>query len=576
MKNIWIAVMGSVVLAACNNQPLRQGGAYDRIDQELKAASEARKSQGREDAIGQAMMPPVKLDEPVVPKAEPRFDLAVNNAPAGQVFMALVSGTRYSMIFPPELSGALTLNLKGVTVREALESIRDLYGYEYKIQGNRITIQPNTVQARIYQINYLASRRQGVSDMRITSSSPSVVNPGGTSSSGTNTTATATAANTTQTAGGMQVSNVDASRVRTSSDNDFWKELKTALETIVGSGEGRGIVINSMSGVVMVKALPSELRAVEKYLKATQLMVERQVMLEAKILEVSLNASFQTGVNWAAFGKKYSIGTAATGASLSGDKAFALAGNAAGGSKVASQVGKSGALATSATGNGFFGLAFQASDFAALISFLETQGDIQVLSSPRIAAVNNQKAVLKVGTDDYYVTNVSTTTTSSGSSTVTSPTITMQPFFSGISLDVTPQIDEEGNILLHIHPAVTVVEEKSKAIALGDMGTYTLPVASSTINESDSIVRVKDGNIAAIGGLMSYEQSNNRQGLPGLSGLPGIGLLFGQKSVVNNKKELVILIKSTILQDDDTMRQEIQETHERVRALEPKRQSWEP
>ena len=99
-----------------------------------------------------------------------------------------------------------------------------------------------------------------------------------------------------------------------------------------------------------------------------------------------------------------------------------------------------------------FGLALATSNFASLLTFLETQGNVQVLSSPRLATLNNQKAVLKVGTDEFFVTGVSTTSTTTGSATQTSPTITVQPFFSGIVLDVTPQIDEDGNIILHVHP----------------------------------------------------------------------------------------------------------------------------
>jgi MSHA biogenesis protein MshL len=229
-------------------------------------------------------------------------------------------------------------------------------------------------------------------------------------------------------------------------------------------------------------------------------------------------------------------------------------------------------LGTGSSGPGFFGLTFQSSNFAALLSFLEGQGDVQVLSSPRIATTNNQKAVLKVGTDDYFVTGVSTNTTTSAAGNVVTPNITLQPFFSGIALDVTPQIDDEGNIILHVHPSVSVVEEKTKNVNLGDMGTFTLPLASSSINESDSIVRVQDGSIVAIGGLMSQVQNNNRTGLPGVSGIPGLGLLFGQKSVSNRKRELVILMRSTVIRGEHSWREAAAEAQERVQELDPRQQ----
>jgi MSHA biogenesis protein MshL len=171
-----------------------------------------------------------------------------------------------------------------------------------------------------------------------------------------------------------------------------------------------------------------------------------------------------------------------------------------------------------------------------------------VLSSPRIATLNNQKAVLKVGNDEMFVTGVSTTTTTAGNSAVSSPTLTLTPFFSGIVLDVTPQIDGEGAVILHVHPAISNVAEKTKNIDLGSLGSFRLPLAASTVNESDSIVRIGDGQIVAIGGLMVQTTADNRTGVPGLSEAPVVGGLFRQTSTVNSKRELVILIKPTVIQ----------------------------
>ena len=196
---------------------------------------------------------------------------------------------------------------------------------------------------------------------------------------------------------------------------------------------------------------------------------------------------------------------------------------------------------------------------------------MQVLSSPRIATINNQKAVLKVGTDDFYVTNVSSTVTSSGTSNVTTPTITLQPFFSGIALDITPQIDGENNIVLHVHPSISVVTEKQKVIDLGSLGQFTLPLANSTVNETDSVVRVQDGNIVAIGGLMKQEQGVSSNGLPGTTSSGGLGLLFGGRSNYNNKSELVILIKPTIIRNESSWKDDLVETQQRLLEYDPRR-----
>jgi MSHA biogenesis protein MshL len=321
------------------------------------------------------------------------------------------------------------------------------------------------------------------------------------------------------------------------------------------------VVVNSISGVVVIRAFPGEMRAVEQYLKATQVMVERQVMLEAKILEVRLSEHYQSGINWSSFNRsdsRLSLSVTAPGSTLQANGVGGLSSSA-----VSVSPGVAGSVVASALGGGFVGLAFQTANFAALLNFLETQGSVSVLSSPRIATINNQKAVLKVGTDELFVTNVTTSTTTTTTGSVATPSLTLQPYFSGISLDVTPQIDDEGNIILHVHPAVSTVAEKEKIIDLGTLGVYKLPLAASSINETDSIVRVQDSNIVAIGGLMRQEQTADRSGLPGAASFP----IFGQRGNTFKKRELVILIKPTIIRDDRAWTQDIKDTAERVRGL---------
>jgi MSHA biogenesis protein MshL len=211
--------------------------------------------------------------------------------------------------------------------------------------------------------------------------------------------------------------------------------------------------------------------------------------------------------------------------------------------------GALGSVVAAALGKGFFGLAFQTANFATLLNFLETQGSVSVLSSPRIATLNNQKAVLKVGTDDFFVTSISTTSTPVGNTTSTTPSIGVTPFFSGISLDVTPSINDQGSITLHVHPAVSNVTERNKVLNLGTLGTYTLPLASSDINESDAVVRAQDGHIIAIGGLMSQEQNETRAPA-GTSDLPVVGNLFGNRNRSYAKRELVILVKPTVIKTE--------------------------
>jgi MSHA biogenesis protein MshL len=475
-----------------------------------------------------------------------RFDLSVNSANAAQVFAQIGAGTGYNMLVSPEVSGNITVTLKDTTVLEAMDTLRELFGYDFRVSGKRIFVMPNTVQTRVFKINYLPGRREGASDTRVTSSSITQA------STGTNTGSTSGggAGNGSSGNGGSGNGSRadDSTHVRTTSDADFWREVQQSLNVMVGSEGHRSVVLNPSAGIIVVRATSTELRQVEAYLKAIQVSIERQVMIEAKIVDVDLDTGSQAGINWAGFtnglfgGKGHlTMGVGQPGATLGSSGSLSDGTNtlAAGASLVASTIGK-----------GFYGLAFQSANFASVLNFLQSQGNAEVLSSPRIATLNNQKAVLKVGTDQLFVTGVSTSTTSSGSSTTSSPSLTLQPFFSGIALDVTPQIDEAGNVMLHVHPSISAVTEVTKNIDLGSLGSYRLPLASSTVNETDSIVRVHDGEIVAIGGLMLHEAHDDRTGLPVLGDAPLIGGLFRQKSVSSHKRELVILMKPTIIPGD--------------------------
>lgn len=564
MRKVTLAIV-SLILAGCASTLPRQE-THELIKNELAKAAASNREAAQPDAVAAALLPPIKIEVPPAKQPiEERFGITFNNVPAAQFFMGIVAGTRYSMLVHPDVTGTISVNLKDVTVFEALDAVRELYGYDYKVEGTRIYVKPLTLQTRVFQINYLTGSRRGTSDIRVTSGSVSDTVTGGQNAANN---PNAPGANTSPVTTSQTL---NSSKVSTSSTTDFWSELKASLEAIVGNNkEGRSVVVSPQSGIVVVRAMWDELRNVSAYLKATQLAVDRQVILDAKILEVELNDSYQSGVNWAAFrignNSALSAGLLAPGTSLSpitssGARTALSADSLLGGvpgSSLATPTGNAGSL---------FGLAFQTSNFAALISFLETQGTVHVLSSPRIATLNNQKAVLKVGRDEFFVTNVSTTTTSTGSTSTTSPTVTVQPFFSGVALDVTPQIDDGGNIILHIHPSVSNVTTVDKPLNLGTAGSFSLPLASSTISETDSVVRGQDGHVVAIGGLMRQASTSDRSQLPGAGDVPVLGSLFGNTKRVMQKRELVILLKPTIVQGNATWANDMTDTQQRLQSL---------
>lgn len=623
IRRLSLGIVAALGLAGCASPLVPRSETFDRMAGEVRRGVDqpirAQPSAAEQAAINAALLPPVSLPLDVgKPALEPRFDLAVSNTPVSQVLQAMVAGTRYSLLVPPELAGDVSLNLKDVTVRDVLDALRDVYGYEYSLRGQRITVRPNTIQSRLFQVSYLASKRGGTSSTRVSSSSMS----GGASG-----TAGGAAPSTSQVS--------ESANVFTGVVHDFWFDLGHALATVLqcefeissaaGTGQpsgaslvgqllgqrmdklrcpdGRNFMINGQSGVVMVRALPTELREVERLIKAMQANIERQVMIEAKIIEVELSDDFRTGINWAAFNKHGNPRWSANGntdvfrpaqrvpggvsetVSESFDGALVRQSRDVDTSSSFDTLGPVSQMAlTGAAGilksfpvPGALGLAFQSSSFAALINFLQTQGTLYVLSSPRIATLNNQKAVIKVGSDDYFITAVTppSSTTSGGSSSQTSynpPTITTQPFFSGVALDVTPQIDDQGGITLHIRPSVTSVSERDKHINFGTAGgQFTVPYATSRVKESDSIVRVRDGMIVAIGGLMSESQSGGADKVPGVGDLPFLGHFFKQTERSTRKRELVILLKPTLIREESDWRNDLDAVGERLQDYDPRR-----
>ena len=553
------AALALVLITACAQFEPPKGVNPDITD-ELARTSE-RKAPTRPETLERALLPPVQMGMPRVPglELEQRFDLTVTNAPASQVFMSIVAGTRYSMLVHPSVIGSISVNLKDVTVEEALASIYDLYGYEYRIEGTRVFVQGAGLQTRVFKVSYLPGQRRGTSEVRVQSGAISE--------------SLASAPGQAPTPGSSSSRSLESSRVRTEQSSDFWVDLRTALIAIVGGAEGRSVVVTPHAGIVMVRALPGELRSVENYLRATRLAVERQVMLEAKIVDVTLSSTYQSGINWAAFGRNgLSVGQVSPGTVLgrSGEPLVATGASAILGhppslvaNPAASSVPGRDIINHTIAGGSVFGLALQTANFASLLTFLETQGSVQVLSSPRLATLNNQKAVLKVGTDEFFVTGVSNTSTTTGTTTQNTPSVTVQPFFSGIVLDVTPQIDEDGNIILHIHPSVSEVTESTRVVNFGStIDELRLPLAKSTVNETDTIVRVQDGNIVAIGGLMSVDVRDNRGGLPAID----IARNTDRRAA---KRELVILLKPTVIQSDANWEQDLSQTRGRFEALKP-------
>jgi len=489
--------------------------------------------------VSNALLPPIQLNLPQQSDVdvEPRFDIKVNHASARQFFMGLVKGTPYNMVVHPDVKGHITLDLKNVTVDEVMQTVRNVYGYDYEKTDMAYHVFPDTVRTRIFKIDYLAIKRDGNSRMQVSSGQV---------------TETALRHNNSATSGNSennsQRETIASSSIDTISESDFWSELKTSLQAIVGTGKDRSVVVSPQSGIVVVRAAPTELRAVESFLKTTQNVMHRQVMLQAKVIEVTLGDGFQSGINWAALkqdGNSQALISQTGGGTVFNNGVSDIAGNT--GNLNPSALSQISGTAASAFGGVFTAALNINANFAAFIELLKTQGNVQVLSSPQVSTMNNQKAVIKVGTDEFFVTNVETNTNTSTATTNTQNNVELTPFFSGVALDVIPQISDDEQITLHIHPSVVDVTEKVKNISVSNTQTLSVPLAVSSVRESDTMIRARNGQVVILGGLMKTKTTDDNQAIPFFGDLPLIGNLFKHTKQLTTKSELVILLRPTVI-----------------------------
>lgn len=453
--------------------------------------------------------------------SEKRLEISATSVDAKNFFTAIVEGSTYSVAIHPDVSGSITLNLTDVTLTEAIEVIEDIYGYDIRVNGNVIQVYPAGIRTETFALNYLFLKRFGTSSTSINSGGVSENDPNSSSNSNSNS-GSNSGGSSSSSQSGQGNSGIN---IYTENESDFWVELKETLTAFVGTEGGRAVIVSPQAGLVTVRGLPTEIDAVEKFISATETHLHRQVIIEAKIMEVTLSDDYQQGVHWdevlGSLGKM--------------DLTFSTGGNISGNS-ISSSIG------------GATSLSFSGPDFSGVIDLLQTQGNVQVLSSPRITATNNQKAVIKVGEDEYFVTDVSSTTTT-GTSTTTTPEVELTPFFSGIALDVTPQIDKDGSVILHVHPSVTLTDEQNKTIQLGDE-QLILPLAQSSVRESDTIIRAKSGEIVVIGGLIETYKVDQESKTPLFGDIPLVGGLFKSVSATTQKRELVILLKPVVIGQD--------------------------
>lgn len=560
--NSLIKVTLLIFLASCASPPATRSANIARTFPESVPTS------------GGAVQMPTAVTDALVPdfdqaltataaERQPRMNISVNETNARDFFMGLVVDTDENMVVHPDVTGTISLELKNVTIDQVLDTVQKVYGYDYKKNDMGYIIYPASLQTKTFKIDRLDLLRMGNSSTSVSSGKQAgqsnSMQGGGSNQMGMS-------ANQMISGGQNQIgnpmtgfsgssgslsANSSSSSVRTITRTDFWQELKESLNHIIAIDPQATVDINQQSGIVIARAKPMQLREIENFISATQTQISRQVILEAKILEVTLDNTHQDGINWESIVRE-------------------------GINKAPLLTGIGGVMNPPAFAS-IFTVGAHAGDFRAFIELMGTQGKANVLSSPRISTLNNQTAIIKVGQDEYFAYDINTSNgtgnasanTSTNATIVTTPFPRLDVFFSGIALDVTPQIDDNETVTLHIHPSITQVKEVTKTFG-NNIGA--LPMALTTVRESDSIVKAKNGQIIVLGGLMQEKNQENKQGVTGLAEVPYLGNLFRVNNGTTQKSELIILLKASFIGGDEDWQKDLTDSKQRFERLDSRPQ----
>jgi len=453
---------------------------------------------------------------------EPRGDgglisFSVKNVDVKDVLLGLSRLSRSNIVFEQDLTGKVSVDLKEVTIEEALDSLAAPLGLEWSRTGRTIYVTKQKVQTRIFPLNYIPTRRKSESQVSATSGS-------GTSSS--------SAAAATGATPGAETSS-GFSRVKAEDTSNLWDDVRVSLERLL-SPQGR-YSINPMAGIVVVTDFPAQLDRVAQYFAAVETSVRRQVVIQAEILEIVLTDDFEYGIDISYLRK---TGT------FKGSKPglFPKADPNRTGSAAASDAGPKRTLISQLLnpGTGVFSIGLMDLNLSVVLDLLQTEGRLRTLSRPSVSALNNQKAIIKVATDDVFFDIKNTV----GLGGTTTPEVTSTTVSIGVILSVTPQIASDGYIVMDVHPIVTDAPT-TRSITTGGVSA-SRPVVD--VRETNTVLRVRDGESIVIAGLVKTKDDRQVKRVPFLSDIPVLGVLFKQIDESKRNTELLIKITPRIVQ----------------------------
>ena len=561
-----------VLLNACNTQPTK---LMDKpSDKHIKRSDVAPL---REIDIPATIKRTIPLPFPVaVPKTE-TYSVVVTNVPAQEILFALARDAKINLDIQNGIQGTVTLNAIDQTLPRILSRMAKQVNMRYELDGTNLVIMPDTPFLKHYKIDYVNMARDSegaISNATQVGSSSSGNTNGAAIAGGNNSSLTIkntsrnhfwetlvqnikdilhetdqilpagfteTAAeknkdNSTSgtgvpqpTTNGMKKFSAQLPGVENSQNLAALQEGNTVITHTSTFREAAAVIANPESGIITVRATGKQHEKIQEFIDQVMTSVRRQVLIEATIVEVSLNDQYQQGINWSKL--------------LLGSKGFQL-----------TQAGSAGLPATN-TGS-MFTLDYSnptsaSGNLSAQISLLESFGKVKVLSSPKLSVMNNQTAMLRV-VDNlvYFVTNTATTAPTITSTAYSTFSTTPNTVPIGFTMSVTPQISDSDTVLLNLRPSITrllgYVNDPNPDLAKANVVSR---IPQTQTREMESVMKIENNQIAVMGGLMQDEVNNLTDAVPGLSSIPGAGNLFKNRNDNTQKTELVIFLRPVVIKE---------------------------
>lgn len=499
-------------LAACSSDPVKQP-SQGHLGTQPSAVDEAPK------------IPPPVTRAPVLPppSAEPQLEtytVIVNQVPVKELLFALARDAKLNLDIYDDIEGLITINAIDQTLPQILDRIGRQTNIRYQIEDNNLVVSADTPYLKTYKVPYVNMSRESVGRIDVTTqiASAGTVSVGDTGGGG----------------GGGGGGNNSTLSIRNTSDHDFWNTLLLNVASIIGENTQGGaasdnVIINPEAGLISVRATSKQHANVQAWIDTVLTSVQRQVLIEATVAEVSLSSRYQAGVDWSRLTTNMigelpdgvNIEQQLTGANLAEPPTLLLS----------------------------YGDLDDDVVLSASIRLLQQFGDVKVLSSPKIMALNNQTSVLKVVDNRIYFT-IEAETSQNQVNTVTSFETEVHTVPVGFMMSLIPSISAQDEIILNIRPTISrilrFVNDPNPGLAAEDIVNA---IPEIQVREMESLLRLNNGQIAVIGGLMQDTINKDSDAVPGLSRIPGIGEAFRYRDNEITKTELVIFLRATVVKE---------------------------